>query len=164
MTPKEILLSSISRKKLRISESNPQLCEGHITKADHNLIVMTDLGKLGHNDWVVTTAYYAMYQSVLALLSRVGLESKEHAATIALLEYLLENPYADYLWKIKGEREKVQYGISINHQESKSIMKLARDFVMKMKLVIGQLDDKIMSKMRMNISELKALASSNQNL
>jgi hypothetical protein len=67
MIPKEIIVKSLRRTKeergLRVTEPNNYLSEGHIRKADHNLIVMTDLNKLGHEDWVVISAYYAMYHS-----------------------------------------------------------------------------------------------------
>ncbi len=66
---------------LRAIKPNDYLSNGHIKKADHNLIVMTDLSKLGHEDWVVISAYYAMYQSAMALLTKIGLESKDHATT-----------------------------------------------------------------------------------
>lgn len=104
---------------------------------------MTDLNKLGHEDWAVITAYYAMYHSALALLAKIGLESKDHATTAAILEYFfggqmnkgligkfnelkgrkdkieavtIEEKYIDYLWKVKRARETVQYGVSINYK------------------------------------------------
>lgn len=60
---------------------------------------MTDMGKLGHEDWVVTAAYYAMYHAAMAVLSKIGLESKEHAATAAVLEYFFEPKSASRLLK-----------------------------------------------------------------
>ncbi|OGI14775.1 hypothetical protein A3K63_02780 [Candidatus Micrarchaeota archaeon RBG_16_49_10] len=66
-------------------------------KADHNLIVMTDLGRLGHEDWVVISAYYAMYHSALSLLSRVGVASKDHSTTAAALEYFFSRQIAKSL-------------------------------------------------------------------
>lgn len=48
---------------------------------------MTDLNNLKHEDWVVIVAYYAMYQSALSLLIKIGLESKKHVTTVAVLEY-----------------------------------------------------------------------------
>jgi uncharacterized protein (UPF0332 family) len=172
MKAKEIIIKSLKRAKgdrgLRIINPNNHLAEGHIKKADHNLIVMTDLNKLGHEDWVVISAYYAMYQSAMALLSKVGLGSKEHAATAAVLEYFfsgqlsaeligkfndtkerkdkieaitINEKYIDYLWKAKRERETVQYGISINYKEVDNIIRNAREFVSKIKLVINGLNE-----------------------
>ncbi|MCK5600757.1 HEPN domain-containing protein, partial [Candidatus Pacearchaeota archaeon] len=141
MNSKGILLGALRRSKgkrgLKVMSPNNSLSEGHMKKADHNLIVMTDMSKMGHEDWVVITAYYAMYQSVLSLLAKIGLESKEHATTVAVLDYffgeqvkmevidkfndvkerkdkieaiIINEKFIDYMWKAKMARETVQYG------------------------------------------------------
>lgn len=38
------------------------------------------------NEWVVVCGYYAMYTSALALLAKIGLRSRNHAATLLVLE------------------------------------------------------------------------------
>ncbi len=38
------------------------------------------------NEWVVITGYYAMYTSALALLAKIGFRSKDHTATLLVLE------------------------------------------------------------------------------
>lgn len=175
-----------TERGLRISKPNDYLAESHMKKADHNLVVMTDLGRLGHEDWVVTAAYYAMYQSATALLSKIGLESKDHATTAAVLEYFfgghisremierfnelrerkdkieaitISGRYIDYLWKAKRAREAVQYGISMNYKETNMVMSNARGFVSKLKIVSSELDDKIVSFIRKRASELKEAAT-----
>lgn len=78
MKAKDLIVKSMRRSKeergISVSKPNDYLSDDHIRKADHNLIVMTDLSKLGHEDWVVISAYYAMYQSchVLAHKNRAG--------------------------------------------------------------------------------------------
>ena len=186
MKAKDMIIKSMKRAKeergLRVSKPNNYLSEGHIKKADHNLIVMTDLSKLGHEDWIVISAYYAMYQSATSLLTKIGLESKDHATTAAVLEYFfgeqisgeligkfnelkerkdkieaitIDEKYIDYLWKIKRARETVQYGISINYKETDIVMKNARDFVSKIKLVLSELDDKIIEFIVRQVKELE---------
>lgn len=189
MKAKDMIVKSMKRAKeergLRVSKPNNYLSEGHIKKADHNLIVMTDLNKLGHEDWVVISAYYAMYQSAMALLTKIGLESKDHATTAAVLEYFFDEQiskeligkfnelkerkdkieairinekYIDYLWKIKRVRETVQYGISINYKETDVVMGNARDFVSKIKLVLNELDEKFIDIIGKRIKDLEAIA------
>lgn len=174
MKAKDIIIKSIKRSKeergLRVSKPNNNLSEGHIRKADHNLIVMTDLNKLEHEDWIVVSAYYAMYQSATALLTKIGLESKDHATTAAVIEYFfgeqiskeligkfnelkeskdrieaitISEKYIDYLWKIKRARETVQYGISMNYKETGVVMRNAREFVSKIKIVLNELDENL---------------------
>ena len=91
MKAKEILIKIIKRsdkeRGIRIANPNSELGKSHIGKADHNLVVMTDLHKMGHDDWVAIAAYYSMYHSASALLSCIGLESKDHVATVSALEY-----------------------------------------------------------------------------
>ena len=189
MTSKDMIVKSMKRAKeergLRVSKPNNYMSEGHVRKADHNLIVMTDLSKLGHEDWVVISAYYAMYQSAMSLLAKIGLESKDHATTASVLEYFfgeqinkeligkfneikerkdkieaitISEKYIDYLWKIKRARETVQYGISINYKETDIVMRNARDFVSKIKLVLNELDDKLIEFIVRQVKELEAIA------
>lgn len=186
MKAKDILLRALKRTKeergLRLITPNDYLSNGHIKKADHNLIVMTDLSKLGHEDWTVITAYYAMYQSALALLTKIGLQSKDHATTASVLEYFfgkqiskeliekfnelkgrkdrieaitIEEKYINYLWRVKRARETVQYGISITYKETDVIMSNARDFVTKIKLVISEVDERLIEAISKKIKELK---------
>ncbi len=186
MKIEDIIIKSMKKDKkergVSITKPNIYLSEGHIKKADHNLVVMTDLNKLGHEDWVVISAYYAMYQSAISLLARIGLESKEHSTTAAVLEYLfdekisrdligkfnelknrielitIDEKYIDYLWKVKQAREKVQYGISINYKETDIIIKNAREFVIKIKLVLNELDDKFIEILNKKMRELQKLS------
>ncbi len=181
MKAKNIILKALKRNKrrLRIINPNNNLSGGHIKKADHNLVVMTDISEKGHEDWVVIVAYYAMYHSTLAVLSKIGLDSKDHATTASILEYffgeqidkdllkkfnnlkdkkdkleLLEEKYIDYLWKIKGSRETVQYGISINYKETDEVMKNAREFVSKIKLLLEDINEGMVFIIHKEIKEL----------
>lgn len=186
MKAEDMIVKSMKRNKeergLRASKPNNYLSEGHIKKADHNLIVMTDLSKLGHEDWVVISAYYAMYQSAMSLLTKIGLESKDHATSAAVLEYFFDEQiskevigkfnelkekieaitisekYIDYLWKIKRARETVQYGISINYKETDIVMRNAREFVSKIKLVLNELDEKLIEIIEKKVKELQDIA------
>ena len=175
MKPREILLKAFVREKrkergLRLIRPNRDLARGHLVKADHNLIVMTDLKNLNHTDWVAVTAYYAMYQAATAILAATGLDSKDHATTVAALEYffgekmdafLLEKfnelkekkdrfeqlkigeKLLDYFWKAKQSRETIQYGIETTYQETELVTKNAREFVTKIKLILEELDEKV---------------------
>lgn len=174
MKSRDIIIRALERSKrkrgLRIISPSNYLRDAHINKADHNLIVMTDLYDLGHEDWVVITAYYAMYQSALSLLAKIGMESKEHTTTVAVLDYffkeriskklidkfndmrekkdkikaiIIQDKYIEYMWKAKRARETVQYGVSISYHETDEIIRNTREFVKKMKIVTSELDDNL---------------------
>ncbi len=186
MKSKEMLIKIMKRSNkergIRISNPNSDLSDGHTKKSDHNLVVMTDLQKLGHEDWVAITAYYAMYHSAMALLARIGLESKDHTATVSSLDYFfgkeiskeflkkfhqvkemkdrIENltiagKYISKLWKAKREREKAQYGISMSYSEAESMIKDARDFTSRMKIIMDDMDEKITEELIKKLKELK---------
>lgn len=147
---------------------------------------MTDLIELKHKDWVVISAYYAMYQSALALLAKIGLESKNHATTAAILEYFfneqinkalisafndiktkkdkidavtINERFIDYLWKIKRARETVQYGISINFEETEIVISHTREFVSKIKVVINELNEELIKAINKEINNLEKEAA-----
>ena len=123
-----------------------------------------------------------MYQAVTSLLSRIGLESKDHATTASILEYFLGehisgemiakfnelkerkdkieaitigDRYIDYLWKAKQAREAVQYGISMSFRETSLAMVNALSFVSRLKVVNGELDEKVVEVIRERIGEMK---------
>jgi len=179
MNAREIILSAFARARnergLKIAEPSGYLSKGHIKKADHDLVVMTDMDKLMHEDWVVTAAYYAMYHAAMAVLSKIGLESKEHAATAAVLEYFfgakigkpliesfndikerkdklhlpkIEEKYMNNFWDVKRSRETMQYGIALTFSETEKVMAKARDFVMAIKLLVEDIDGKAIDVIR----------------
>ncbi len=189
MKAKDIIIKALERAKrergLKVITPSDYLSEGHIKKSDHNLIVMTDLNELGHKDWVIIAAYYAMYHSVLAVLSKIGLESKDHSTTVAVLEYFfgkqidksllekfnelkekknewelirLEEKYIDYLWKIKRNRETVQYGVTTSYKETETVMENAREFVSKIKLLIEKIDEELISVIVKEVKKLQSRA------
>lgn len=191
MDPKDIILGamgkSYGKRGLKVSKPSDSLCVGHMQKANHNLIVMTDLSKLGHEDWVVIAAYYAMYQSALSLLAKIGLESKEHATSVSVLEYFfgehmgkamisefndmwerkdklhavtIGDRYLDSMWKIKRDREAVQYGIELAYNETEIVMKKSREFVAKIRLVENELDEKLIASIIKQIMALKKISAS----
>ena len=71
----------------------------YLDKARNNLVTMNLLSELNDkkemlkipkdydsNEWVVISGYYAMYAAALALLSKIGFRSKNHTATLLILE------------------------------------------------------------------------------
>jgi len=195
MKAKAILINALKRGRedrdigLKITSPNDILSLGHIKKADHNLVVMTDLKELEHGDWVVIAAYYAMYQSSLSLLLKIGLTSREHAATVSVLEYFfgeeigkellekfnslkekkeklealtIQEKYIDYLWEIKRARENVQYGVNTNYKETENIMNNAREFVSKIKLVLNELNEEIIKSISLEIKKLEKSINGNK--
>jgi len=112
-------------------------------------------------DWVITVAYYAMYQAALAALAAVRKEGQNHIATLCALIYYyhhkkkrLAESYLTSLHKIhsvsekeiekmaqkKEERERVSYGASILTEATLAETALddAKEFVAKIREVLEE--------------------------
>jgi len=92
----------IRRGYITKDDSVKNLSRKYLQKARNNLITMSLLSGINNNkkardmlkipsdydsdEWVVICGYYAMYASALALIAKVGYKSKNHTATIKLLE------------------------------------------------------------------------------
>ena len=79
-----------------------RLSKKYLEKAKNSLITTKILSEINTNknvrdvlrvpkdydsdEWVVVCGYYAMYTAALALLAKIGFRSKNHAATLAILE------------------------------------------------------------------------------
>jgi len=90
----------MSKKQIRLIESNPELVNAHIKKARHN-IEFYKLNKNNPNfyDWLIVTLYYSLYHSALALITNKNYTSKNHYATILILikEYTISKDEATLL-------------------------------------------------------------------
>jgi len=142
---------------------------------------MNDLDNLKHTDWVAVVAYYAMYHAATSILTRIGLESKDHATTVAILEYffsehiekeLLErfnelkkkkekmeirfigDELLNYLWSAKNLRETAQYGTNTFINKSEESLKHAKEFVLKIRTLLAELDEDYITVLIEQIKEL----------
>ncbi len=107
------LINFYLKKGQLIKDRNmTSLSQGYLEKAKHNLLTMKILSEIqenkkarnlleipsyyNSNEWVVITGYYAMYTAALALLAKIGLRSKNHSATLLILEeYFLKKKSLD---------------------------------------------------------------------
>lgn len=83
-------------------DSIKNLSKKYLQKARNNLVTMSLLSDMNNNkkardllkipldynsdEWVVIAGYYAMYASALALIAKIGFRSKNHTATLKILE------------------------------------------------------------------------------
>jgi len=62
----------------------------HIIKAEHNLKAMTEFKKIGFSDWSASAGFYCIYHCFLAILAKIGYESRNQECTFALIYTLIE--------------------------------------------------------------------------
>ncbi|MDO8508948.1 MAG: hypothetical protein Q7S27_04660 [Nanoarchaeota archaeon] len=149
------------------------LTKKYLDKAKNNLITMGILSNLNNkkarillqipsdynsNEWVAITGYYALYTAALSLIASIGFRSKNHAATLMILEeyfvkkkqlnqkdlMLIKNAHfqkeeLEKLADAKNKREIAQY--SVTKQTSKEIAeKIKKDaysFINKCEEILG---------------------------
>ena len=87
------------------------LTQKYLEKSRSNLITMNLLSELNNrkarkllkipqdydsNEWVVICGYYAMYSAALSLIASIGFRSKNHSATIEIIEEIfVKNKHLD---------------------------------------------------------------------
>ena len=165
----------IKRELLIKDESVKRLANEYIAKAKNNLITLKILDEFQNDksfrkklnipedystyEWVVITGYYAMYTAAISLLAKVGYRSKNHTATLCVLEEffvkkkildedillllksaMFHKEEIEKLSDARHKREIAQY--SITKQTTKSIAekikKDAYDFVNKCEEIIKE--------------------------
>jgi len=162
-----------NKRLITRDDSVKNLSLRYLDKAKNNLVTMNILSELSNNkkargmlnipldyqsdEWVVIAGYYAMYSAALALIAKRGYKSKNHSATILLLEEffikknllsiedidLLRNAsfHKEELEKLseaRHKREIAQYSVTkqTTKEIAETIKKDAYDFVSKAELLI----------------------------
>jgi len=76
------------RKGIRLIDPNENLAKAYIKKAKGALHTMDAALQINETDWVITTAYYARYFALYALLMKLGIKSEIHDCSIAIARLL----------------------------------------------------------------------------
>ncbi len=165
----------IKREFLVKDETAKRLANEYLTKAKNNLITLKILDEIQEDkafrkkytipqeystyEWVVIAGYYAMYTAAISLLAKIGYRSKNHTATLCVLEEffvkkkildedvlvllksaMFHKEEIEKLSDARHKREIAQY--SITKQTTKSIAekikKDAYDFINKCEEIIRQ--------------------------
>lgn len=155
-------------KKRVIKENKLKFFEKHINKAlsnlefanflieEHEHSIKEKLPNKTFYDWCIVVYYYAIYHTALALVNKVGYESKNHIATITVITLLyyhktnilkkeevefiierisLEKRDIDLVFDSKELREKACYGADqlFELKQAVTLKKETADFVNKIR-------------------------------
>ncbi len=137
---------------LRKITPNKEESNEYIKKALHNLDAMVDFSER-YSDWSISAAFYAMYHSLLAVLYKLGYESRNQECTINAVEYFIDKGILDIdksliemvrsakeigLWDAKTLREDFQYGTETEAEETvlKDLMDNAKEFVERIQVAL----------------------------
>jgi len=141
---------------LRKIKPDKDEAKSHIQKALHNLEAVEHNIKGGFDDWAVSAAFYAMYHSALAVLYKIGYESRNQECTINALEYFIKTGKIKldikYIGMIrrtdelmgsdaKGLREEFQYGTEVEVEDEilENIKDNAQEFVEAVRIVLEEI-------------------------
>jgi len=142
---------------LRKIKPDTEEAENHIGKALHNFEAVEYNIKGGFGDWAVSAAFYAMYHSLLAILYKLGYDSRNQSCTINAIEYFIraEKIKLDlkYITMIKRTdelmgsdakalREEFQYGteIEVAYEILENMKGNAKEFVEAVRIVFEEID------------------------
>ena len=136
-------------KGIKLVEPNESISQDYLKESlsDFNMIEKVN------QKWKTITAYYSCYNSVYAILMKIGIKCEIHDCTIALMELLgFDEEEIKFLDSLKKERINVQYYLKAS---SLSIVKnQVSEFLDKCKEIIRGMNDDKINEIRAKIKEL----------
>lgn len=122
--------------------------------------------KIKETDWILTTAYYARYFALYALLMKIGVKSEIHDCTINIAKLLSNNGILtpnliEDIAKAKQTRIDTQYYVE-KEQSPKIIQRnveAARKFVLEIEKTIDNITTEQINGIRAQLIKLKEAAT-----
>ena len=149
-----------TEEKLELVEPSEEMKSSYLTKAENCLKSSKILFQSQLYENSTSEAYYCIYNSLLALLFRVGIKSENHSASIILFDKLFDNKELakTALWA-KGERIDKQYYIEtqqivkVTRESCNEMVLKAEDFLLKIKLIIKEISNEKISSIRKSFED-----------
>jgi len=159
---KQNFLAKLKKEgKLELVNPSDEICLSYLEKAENCLRSARLLlsNRLYENS--VSMSYYAMYNSLTALLFKTGIKCENHSGSIILLNRLFGEAF---LFKIisfaKEERIDKQYYVSskedfrLTEESAEDMLEKAESFLVDMKLVISRINNEDIESARKKFDEL----------
>lgn len=151
-----------AKGKLELVEPSEEICNSYLEKADNCLKSAKILLQNNLYENSVSMSYYAMYDSLTAVLFKAGIKCENHAASIILLKKLFGKlEMFKMISFAKEERiDKQYYVISkenfvLTKESAKDMVEKADNFLVKMKLIISELKNEDIEKVRSEFGKLE---------
>lgn len=146
--------------KLELVEPSEEMKESQLQKAEACLTSAKVLLPHELYENSIVNSYYTMYNALTALLFKVGIKCENHEACIILFRRLFNKPDLSKIIVFgKEERIDKQYyptskdNLPPTEQSTKDMIIKAEDFLVKIKLLITQVNNEDISKIRKNFDE-----------
>ena len=140
--------------KLELVEPSEDICSSYSDKSANCLKSAKLLLQNNLYENSIGTSYYAMYNLLLALLFRPGIKCENHSASILLLKLLFgKDDLYNLISDAKKERIDKQYYVTTEKDEitkeiADELLNNAEDFVLKVKVVIKNLNNDSINELR----------------
>lgn len=150
------------KRGIRIIDPSDNLTKAYLKKAISALNTMTAAVQIKETDWVTTTAYYARYFALYALLMKLGVKSEIHDYSISVAKLLCKNHVfdshlVDDITKAKQTRIDMQYYVEreIDSTEIKKNVDAARKFVLETEKTIETITREQINSIRTQLKKAK---------
>jgi len=141
---------------LSLVEPNANLAEAYIKKSEEALESMrVNIIR----DWKISTAYYTIYFSLYAILTKIGIKCEVHSCTIAFVKEFLKEYFSEEELVFAEDSLKAridsQYYVdrTVPDFQYNKMIKLAPDFLIKCKSVLLNLNEKKINEIRRRFQE-----------
>lgn len=128
---------------IKIVSESLNLQKAYLKKSKNAIKSMEVNVKAGINDWAVAASYYARYDAVYALLSRIGIKCEIHDCTIVLFKHLFSGKIAlafiQDLEQSKDDRIDAQYYTRTIKINQNKVIANTKNFVLEIEKIIDNL-------------------------
>jgi uncharacterized protein (UPF0332 family) len=137
------------KKGIKLVEPNDAISEIYIKESLNDFEMIDKVNQ----KWRTVTAYYSCYNSVYAILMKIGIKCEIHDCTIGLMEVIgFGAEEIKFLNKLKTERVDVQYYLkpaSLSIDKNEILL-----FLHKCKILLKELNDDKINEIRKKITKI----------
>ena len=144
---------------ISLVEPNKNLADSYILKSEDSLKEITNSQS---KDWKVITAYYSTYQSLYAVLSRIGIKCEIHECTIKFMRKFLSKYFTEeecnFIKKSCESRNNVQYYTNkdITDSQRNLMIKKSPEFVVKCKNILQKITEQEINSIRNEVTAFQS--------
>ncbi|MBU0459751.1 MAG: HEPN domain-containing protein [Nanoarchaeota archaeon] len=146
--------------KLKLVEESEEMMLSYLKKSSDSLKAAKLLLNAGLEENSVSSSYYAMYNSLIALLFKCGIKCENHTRAIMLLKEFGLFELEKIIRKAKKERIDKQYyadtenNLKLNATIAKELVSEAEEFIFSLRAYLTKLKSSDISMLREKFREL----------
>lgn len=162
MEDRSIIWCLKQKRGIRIIDPNENLVKEYLRKATGSLNTMNAALQINETEWIMTTAYYARYFALYALLMKLGVKSEIHDCSIAVAsllarEGILTENLVNDISQAKEMRVDVQYYVTRELEQGKvrRNVESARKFVLEIEKAIENITTEQIESIRNTLNQFR---------